>query len=486
MEITIIYPNQLFKNHPAISKDRTIFIVRHPSFFSRNYKFHKQKLLLHFLSTDEYESLLSSQGYKCKIIEVDEYENFKKFITKKVSAIHFCEFTDINLTKEFSTSYSSKISTKPYKNPMFYESLDEINEYFGSREKFQLSNFYKTLRVKHKVLVDSNNQPLKGKWNFDTENRKKIPKNLELPINKKFTYDRRSLEKYKSLIERKYKNNPGFLTNFNYPINRKQSLEALSNFFISKFSLFGDYQDAIISDKTYLFHSVLSPALNIGLLTPNEVINSAIDFSKKSNVSYNSLEGFVRQILGWREFIRGIYLTNGESQKKSNYWKAKNKLPLSFYNGKTNILPIDDSINKVNKYAYLHHIERLMILGNIMLLLEIDPNEINRWFMELFIDSYEWVMIPNVYGMSQFSDGGLMSSKPYISSSNYILKMSNYKKGEWSKIWDSLFWQFISKHQDKLKINQRMSFMTSIYSKKPKSDKENIKKISENFKEKIL
>ncbi|MQF92895.1 MAG: cryptochrome/photolyase family protein [SAR202 cluster bacterium] len=485
MEVTLIYPNQLFIDHPAIKKDRTIYIVRHPSFFS-NYKFHKQKILLHFLSTHEYESSLSSQGYNCKIIEENEYFEFKKSILEKVSVIHFCEFIDNDLSEEFVTSYTDKITTKSYQNPMFYESSEDVKKYFGSRKKFQLSNFYRNIRTRHKVLVDENNKPFNGKWSFDTENRKSIPKNLEVPRTKKLSYDQELLEKYKKIIENKYNSNPGSLANFNYPINRKQCLDVLSNFLISKFSLFGNYQDAIISDRTYLFHSVISPGLNIGLITPKEVVNSAIDFSNKSNIEFNSLEGFVRQILGWREFIRGIYITNGKSQKESNYWEAKNKLPKSFYDGNTNLLPVDDSINKVNKYAYLHHIERLMVLGNIMLLLEINPNDINRWFMELFIDSYEWVMIPNIYGMSQFSDGGLMSTKPYISSSNYILKMSNYKKEDWCKIWDSLFWQFISKHQEKLKINQRMSFMTSLYSKKSESDKEKIKKISEDFKEKIL
>jgi len=485
MEITLIYPNQLFDNHPAIKKGRSIYIVRHPSFFS-SYRFHKQKILLHYLSTDQYKSSLSYNGYDCKIIDEDEYLEFKKFILEKVSTIHFCEFIDNELSNEFISSYTHKVASKSYHNPMFFESSDEVEKYFSSKKKFQLSNFYKNLRIKHKILIDEYEKPLNGKWSFDTENRKKIPKNLEIPITKKFSYDNKLLKKYKNMIEDRYSINPGTLANFNYPVNKEQSLDILSNFLISKFSLFGNYQDAIRSDETFLFHSVISPVLNIGLITPKEVVDSAIDFAEKSKVDFNSLEGFVRQILGWREFIRGVYVTNGKSQKELNYWQANNELPKSFYNAKTNLLPVDDSINKVNKFAYLHHIERLMILGNIMLLLEINPNDINKWFMELFIDSYDWVMIPNIYGMSQFSDGGLMASKPYISSSNYILKMSNYKKEKWSKIWDSLFWQFISKHEEKIKSNQRMSFMTSLYSRKSESEKQEIKKISEDFKEKIL
>ena len=194
----------------------------------------------------------------------------------------------------------------------------------------------------------------------------------------------------------------------------------LSEFFIEKFRMYGDFQDAIVSDKPFLFHSIISPSLNLGLITPKEMVDKAIVFSKDNYININSLEGLIRQILGWREFIRGIYLSKGNFQKKSNFFEISNDLPKSFYSGTTSLIPVDDSIKKVNKYSYLHHIERLMILGNIMLLLEIDPKKVNKWFMELFIDSYDWVMVPNIFGMSQFADGGLMSTKPYISSSNYI------------------------------------------------------------------
>ena len=229
MEITLIYPNQLFDNHPAIKKGRSIYIVRHPSFFS-SYRFHKQKILLHYLSTDQYKSSLSYNGYDCKIIDEDEYLEFKKFILEKVSTIHFCEFIDNELSNEFISSYTHKVASKSYHNPMFFESSDEVEKYFSSKKKFQLSNFYKNLRIKHKILIDEYEKPLNGKWSFDTENRKKIPKNLEIPITKKFSYDNKLLEKYKNMIEDRYRINPGTLANFNYPVNKEQSLDILSNF----------------------------------------------------------------------------------------------------------------------------------------------------------------------------------------------------------------------------------------------------------------
>ncbi len=246
-------------------------------------------------------------------------------------------------------------------------------------------------------------------------------------------------------------------------------------------AFFGDYQDAILANENFLFHSILSPLLNIGLITPEEVVKKAIKTSEKKEIPINSLEGFIRQIIGWREFIRGVYIVKGQKQRNSNFWKSKRKLNQSFYNGRTNITPIDTVIKRITKYAYAHHIERLMILGNFMQLSEIDPNDVFRWFMEMFIDAYDWVMVPNVYGMSQYADGGLMSSKPYISSSNYIKKMSNFKHDYWCEIWDALFWSFIYKHQKVLKKNPRMSLMVNQLKKKQKEDNLTFLKITKKF-----
>ena len=198
-----------------------------------------------------------------------------------------------------------------------------------------------------------------------------------------------------------------------------------------------------------------------------QIVNEILEFSTENNIPLNSLEGFIRQVIGWREFIRGVYASKGSMQRTKNYWNFTKTIPSSFYNGSTGIKPIDDVINTVYENAYCHHIERLMLLGNIMCLLEYDPDEVYRWFMEMFIDSYDWVMVPNVYGMSQYADGGVMSTKPYISGSNYILKMSDYKKGDWSAQWDALYWSFINNHRSFFLKNPRMSMMVRLYDKKP-------------------
>jgi deoxyribodipyrimidine photolyase-related protein len=189
----------------------------------------------------------------------------------------------------------------------------------------------------------------------------------------------------------------------------------------------------------------------------------------------------LRQIIGWREFIRGVYIAVGKQERTRNFWNFNRKIPNSFYNGDTGIEPIDDTIKKINNSAYANHIERLMVIGNFMLLCEFEPNEVYKWFMEMFIDSYDWVMVPNVYGMSQFSDSGMMSTKPYISSSNYILKMSNYKKGDWCKIWDSLFWNFMDKQRDFFIKNPRMRMLVSSFDRMEESKRTSLLKTADEY-----
>ncbi len=197
--------------------------------------------------------------------------------------------------------------------------------------------------------------------------------------------------------------------------------------------------------------------LNIGLLSPHEVVEAALN--EFGRIPLNSLEGFVRQVIGWREFIRGVYHHWGRRQRSRNYWQHTRPMPTAFYTGRSGIEPVDTTIRRVLELGYCHHIERLMILGNIFVLCEIEPDAVYQWFMELFVDAYDWVMVPNVYGMSQYADGGMMTTKPYISGSSYVLKMSSYKKGDWCPVWDGLFWRFIDKHQEFFSRNPRLSMM---------------------------
>ena len=248
---------------------------------------------------------------------------------------------------------------------------------------------------------------------------------------------------------------------------------------------FGTYEDAIVAEGTILNHSVLTPMLNVGLITPEEIVGTSLLYAKENDVPINSTEGFIRQIIGWREFIRGVYETRGRDERLKHFWGFSKKIPPSFYDGTTGIYPIDQTIKKILKTGYCHHIERLMVLGNFMLLCEFDPDEVYRWFMELFIDAYDWVMVPNVYGMSQFADEGLFATKPYISGSNYLMKMSNYKKGDWQAVWDGLFWRFMHVNRDFFLKNPRLGMLVRTFDKMSDEKKENHLGNAEEFLRKL-
>jgi len=254
------------------------------------------------------------------------------------------------------------------------------------------------------------------------------------------------------------------------------------NFFIKeKSNLFGDYEDAVSQKDNILFHSALSPYINMGLITPEIIVQKILDFHKKSNIKLNSLEGYIRQIIGWREFMRGVYQGYSEQMETKNFFKQKRKMKSSWYEGSTGLPPLDHAIKNALTHGWSHHIERLMILSNLMNLCEIKPNYVYKWFMEMFVDSSDWVMVPNVYGMGLFSDGGIFATKPYICGSSYMLKMMDFKKGEWCNIMDGLYWRFINRNRTFFLKNPRLSMMVSVFDKMKTERKNLILPAAEKF-----
>lgn len=465
VEAVFLFPHQLFENHPAFRKDRLIFLIEDPRFFS-DFKFHKKKLVLHRASLKSFQKELERKGFRTSYVEKDLENVVKK---SKVSCVHVVEFDDFELSKRIKElGRRRKFIIEIHPSPGFLTRQDEFLQFFEGKKHFSCQTFYIYQRKKLGLLLDEGGKPMSGKWSLDTENRKRIPKNIKIPEYPKFAPTKEVKEAI-SYVEKKYSKNPGSLEYFNYPTTHLLAKKALMHFLHERIHHFGDYEDAIAQNEEILFHSCLSPLLNIGLLTPSQVIDETIKFAKKQTVPLNSLEGFIRQLIGWREFVRGVYHTVGEKQRKRNFFKHNRKLSSPFYQGSTGVAPIDITIKKLLKNGYLHHIERLMVLGNFFLLCGISPDEIYRWFMELFIDSYDWVMVPNIYGMSQYADGGMMTTKPYFSSSNYILKMSDFKKGPWCRIWDALFWKFLIKHDRFFATQPRLSFLHQL-AKKKKSD----------------
>lgn len=466
-DITLIFPDQLFLKHPCIAYGRTIYLVEEFLFYKVQ-PFHKQRLVLLKSAMRRYAELLrKSQNEVIYISSKDlTYRGniFDMLGKKHIKNIHIAEFADEWLHKDLTIGaekYGWKIYFYP--SPGFICSNQELATFFVGKKHYSMAQFYAYQRKNRNILMKGQS-PIGGKYSFDTENRKKIPKGISVPPL--FLPPKNRLtEEVIAEVENEFPDAIGDATPFLYPTNHQEAHQALQVFLKNKLSLFGDYQDAIQKEESFLFHSVLSPLFNIGLLTPEEVIQASINHTHKHSVPINSLEGFLRQIMGWREFVRASYLLKGSFQRSSNFFQHHEKIPKSFWDGSVGILPIDTIIKRILRTGYANHIERLMVLGNFLLLTETSPLEIYKWFMGYFVDAYDWVMVPNVYGMSQYADGGIIVTKPYLSSSNYILKMSNYPKGEWTEIWDGLFWRFLQKHRAFFSSNNRTLTLMQILKK---------------------
>jgi deoxyribodipyrimidine photolyase-related protein len=485
--IKLIFPHQLFEFNPVFSIEGSIYLVEEHLFFNQ-YNFHKQKIAFHRASMKYYERFLLKRGSSVTYIEAHEPEADIRILIHTLKDLGFESVLIVDpvdnwlLSRITNTCQKFKIELKILDSPMFLNNTQDLAHFFNpSKKKFFQTEFYKQERIKRKILIDDSGGPSGGQWTFDDENRKKFPKGKAV-VKTEFPESDPYLLEAKAYTELYFANNIGNLSEtVNYPIGFKASEEWLDQFLEKRFAEFGDYEDAIIHKELLLNHSLLTPMLNIGLLTPQQIINKTLDYSNKKKIPLNSLEGFIRQIIGWREFMRGVYVTKGSEERVRNFWGFSRKIPKSFYDGTTGIFPVDETIKKVLETGYCHHIERLMVLGNFMLLCEFDPDEVYRWFMELFIDAYDWVMVPNVYGMSQFADGGLMSTKPYVSGSNYLMKMSDYPKGQWQEIWDALFWRFLDIHRVFFLKNPRLGMLVKTFDKWDEGKKKSVHQLAENY-----
>ena len=469
--ISIIFPHQLFSSNPSIDRSRPIYLVEEILLFNQ-YSFHKQKILLHRASMKKYEEMLLKKKLNITYIEAkDKLSDIRRLIKdlakNKIEEIHYTDTADNWLEKRIQlTAAENEIRLVKYPSPNFLTQPVETEEFFAKRKTYFQTDFYTWQRKKRNILVGGTGQPTGGKWTFDTENRLKIPKNEIIP-GIQFPKENKQIKEAREYVNKFFAANYGEIEIFIYPTTHTEAEKWLDDFLQNRFKKFGIYEDAMAKNENFLYHAVLTPMLNIGLLDPQQIINKAIEAADQYNVPLNSLEGFVRQIMGWREFIRIVYEREGIKQRTTNYWGFTRKIPSSFWTGETGIHPIDRVIKKALKTGYSHHIERLMVVGNFMLLCEFDPDEVYRWFMEMYVDSYDWVMVPNVYGMTQFADGGLMTTKPYISSSNYILKMGDWNKGPRQEIWEGLFWRFMHVHRDFFLKNPRLGMLIKIFDKMP-------------------
>lgn len=466
----ILLPNQLF-NPDYFPQVDVVIVAEEPLFFGTDTQYplpmHKQKLVLHRASMRQYiEQVLWPLNINVEYMELDSIEFTAQPLVRAqtlgAELVYMFDPTDHAIEQRYKKALETEIKT-PFElrvepNPSFMLRRGEVQEYFDDKKDHKFSAFYQWQRERFNILIDDNYKPVGGKWSYDVENRKSLPKGHAVPGFVSFG-DNKYVDEAKKWVDKNFADNPGSLDSFFWPTSHDDAKKWLNDFIEHRLTDFGPYEDAIDGQAVLQYHSGISAPLNIGLLTPKDVIEAALEYHQKTPVPLPSLEGFIRQVIGWREYVRGLYVTNQVSMRSANDLGQTRNLGPVWWSSETGIPPLDDVITKVQDHAYAHHIERLMIVGNMMLLCETKPTEVYRWFMSMFIDSYDWVMVPNVFGMSQFSDLGSMVTKPYISGSNYILGMSHYEKGEWCDIWDGLFWDFVEKHSSMLAKNPRTSMM---------------------------
>ena len=477
MKLFVILGNQLF-NPVYLKKYSDHKFVMYEDYGLCTYeKHHKLKILLFLSSMRSYFDELKSKKFKIDYFSLKKdfrvpyekkLENYIK--SNKIEEISIFEIEDKLFEKKILSLFEKfELKVNILETPMFLTSRLDFKNYLIKSKKPFMANFYKMNRVKLNVLVSKDGKPKDGKWSFDEDNRKKLPKDIKLPEQPtaKITSHTKALQ---IIINKEFQDHPGNTNNFWLPTTRDDAEVWLDNFIKNKLNLFGDYEDAVSKKSNILFHSALSPLINIGLITPSEIL---VKLKKvESKINMNSLEGYTRQIIGWREFMRGIYQNYDQRLEKTNFFNHKNKMKKNWYTGETGLEPLDHAIKNAIKYGWSHHIERLMIISNIMNLCQVNPKEVYKWFMEMFVDSSDWVMSPNVYGMGLFSDGGIFATKPYICGSSYFLKMMDFKKGPWCNVMDGLYWRFIDRNRNFFLKNPRLSMMVRIFDRiKPERKK---------------
>ena len=485
--LRLILGDQLNINHSWFKLvDNTVTYVLMEIRTETDYaKHHIQKVIGFFAAMQNFAKELQEKKHQVIYIYLNDENNLQRFDLNCAQLIEQHKFTKFEhqLPDEYRVDQhlkqftaTLKIASNTIDTEHFYSTRNELQNLFEGKKMYLMETFYRHMRKKHKVLITNDNKPLHDKWNFDEDNRKKLPKDHN-PISP-FIFNNNVSNIENELLKANIKT-IGLVDskNFLWPINRVQSLELLDYFVENCLHLFGTYQDAMAPNEWSIYHSRLSFSLNVKLISPQEVVIKAIEAYIKNPdiIAYHQLEGFVRQIIGWREYMRGIYWSKMPQYSKLNYFEHTELLPLWFWTGKTKMNCLKNAISQSLNYAYAHHIQRLMITGNFALLAGVHPDETDAWYLGIYIDAIEWVEITNTRGMSQFADGGIVGTKPYVSSASYINKMSSYcngcfydktkKTGSKSCPFNSLYWNFYNRHENKLANNPRISMMYNVWNK---------------------
>jgi len=465
--VFVLLGNHLFPwKHLAHARDE-IFVMNEDLELCTYVRHHQQKIVLFLAAMRRYADELRARGVDLRYIRADD-ERFAWSYERKLDAalretgcdeLKTFEVEDRFFARRLDAWAESRgVRRTILPSPMFLTDRATFRRHIEGGKRPFMARFYEAQRRRLGILLEADRSPVGGKWSFDAENRRRVPKGLAIPSLPAVTLDAH-VPSVIEFVSQRFAEHPGKAEEFAWPVSRRGALAWFQAFLRDRLGNFGPYEDAISSASPFLFHSLLTPMLNLGLVTPDELVDRAIAHAEEGDVPLNSLEGFIRQVIGWREFVRGIDHEFGEEQEARNFFSASRRLGPSWWNATTRIVPLDETIRTALRYGWTHHIERLMVAGSMMTLCGVHPREAYRWFMEMYVDSSDWVMGPNVYGMGIFSDGGIFATKPYICGSNYLLKMSDYGKGDWCEIVDGLFWRFIERHRTYFLSNPRLAMM---------------------------
>ena len=456
---------------------------------------HKKKLILIFSAMRHFAEDLKKQGYTVIYSKINNSSNTfteelvkqcKNTKPKKIVITHPGEYRVLQEIKKWKKIV--KIPVSIVEDERFFCNINEFEKWAASKKELKMETFYQMMRKKYNILIDENGKPQGGKWNYDIKNRKRLPKNypsIPKPLeHKPDNITKQVIEDVKVKFPKHF----GNLESFWFGTTHQDAIKSLNEFIENRLELFGPYEDAMAQNEKFLYHSVLSINLNIGLLEPKQVIDKVL---QKKNIPVESVEGFVRQILGWREYIRGIYWLTMPKYSETNYFNAKNNLPEFYWTGKTDMNCMKNCLNQTMQDAYAHHIQRLMITGNFSLIAGINPKQVCDWYLSVYADAFEWVELPNTHGMTLYADGGIVGTKPYAASGNYINKMSDYckdckydvkkKEGEDACPFNYLYWNFFLTNKKKLENNPRLWTVFSNIKKMSKVKKKQIQNDSKNF-----
>jgi deoxyribodipyrimidine photolyase-related protein len=459
---------------------------------------HIKKIAFIFSAMRHFADELKQDGFKVKYIKLDKTNKKTSFSTSiqklikeyKITNLivtHPGEYRVLNEIKSWKKLFNIEVEIKD--DNRFLCGTDEFTEWEQKYKKPRMEYFYRYMRAKHNILI-KNNKPVGGKWNYDQLNRK--PASSSIKTNKIFKVKPDKItQQVIKLVHSNFSDHFGDLEPFYFAVTRKDALRALRYFISNNLKYFGDYQDVMLEGEPWMYHSHISQYLNVGLLSPIECIDAAEKAYNKNIAPLNCVEGFIRQVLGWREYIRGVYWLKMPKYHSSNFLKAKRKLPDFFWNGETKMNCLKQCILETKQNAYAHHIQRLMILGNFCLLTGIHPKYVNEWYMIVYADAFEWVELPNVTGMILYADAGYVASKPYAAGGNYINKMSNYcknceycvkqKTGDNACPFNYLYWNFFINNESIFKNNPRLAFVYNTLNKMSISNIKNIKCSSADF-----